>query len=74
MTVTVACLIKAGDEQDGSCGAVEQEVSGVTAPKTEALKNGKMISLLLTSFPTESFNFTQQPELKVLDAPINQRR
>ncbi len=69
MTVTVACLIKAGDEEDGSRGALEQEVSGVTSPKTGASeKPMDDFFFFLTPFPTESFNFTQQPELKLADA------
>lgn len=34
VALTVACLIKARDEEVGSSGAVKQEVSGVTLPTT----------------------------------------
>lgn len=50
MIVTVACLIKARDEEVGSGGAVEQEVSGVTEPKTGDAKMEKRILVLFLSY------------------------
>lgn len=75
MTVTVPCLIKARDKEAASRGAVEQEVSGETEPKTRALENGKMIVApfssphsplrVLMSLSSQSRNFHSEASLNL---------
>lgn len=54
------------DEEAGSHGAVNQEVSGATEPKTGALEkwHGKTIVALFSSL-RPPLNFTRQPEQKL---------
>lgn len=67
VTVTVACLIKATDDEADSHGAVGQEVSR----KTEPWKMKRWYFRFSSPhFHTECLNFTQQPEGKLSFGPV----